>query len=496
MSVWFRHLMTDWQANRRPELRGLPFVFAAKERNRIIITAASTEAEKQGISAGMAAADAKAVSPGLQIIDEIPGKSTTLLNAIGEWCIRFTPIVAIDPPDGLILDISGCPHLWGGEREYLKYISARLQARGYDTRIAIADTIGTAWAIARFGKVTPIIAPGTHVEALLNLSPAALRLESVILDRLQKLGFYKIEKLVSIGRSALRRRFGQSILQRLDQAVGHELEPITSIQPIVPFEERLPCLEPIRTVTGIEIAIEKLLDMLCRRLEKEGKGLRTAILRCYRIDGKMVQIAIGTNRASRSSNHLFKLMELKIRTIEPALGIELFVLEAPETEDLSAEQELLWATEECGLEDAEVSELLDRIAGKVGAEAIRRYLPQEHYWPERSVKSSPLLSEKPATGWPVSRPRPVQLLARPEPIEVTVPLPDYPPMQFIYKRELHQIKKADGPERIEREWWLEAGELRDYYTVEDQDGKRYWLFRSGHYSGEQPVRWFIHGFFA
>lgn len=496
MCIWFRHLLTDWQVNRRPELKGCPFVFTAKERNRIIVTATSAEAEKQGISTGMAAADAKAIVPGLQVIDELPGRSAKLLTAIGEWCIRFTPFVAVDPPDGLILDISGCAYLWGGERGYLKDIHAKLQARGYDTRIAIADTIGAAWAIAHFGKVTPIIAPGAQVEALLNLPPSALRLEPAILDRLQKLGFYRISNLVRIGRSALRRRFGQHLLQRIDQAVGHELEQIIPLQPIMPFEERLPCLEPIRTATGIEIAIQTLLEMLCRRLDEEGKGARTLTLKCYRVDGKVIQTDVCTNRPSRSTGHLFKLMQLKIASIEPALGIELFVLEAPKTEDVSAEQEALWVTEDHGLEDPEVFELLDRISGKFGADTIRRYLPQEHYWPERVVKPALTLTERPATAWRVSRPRPIRLLEHPQRIEVMVPIPDYPPMQFIYKQVLHQVKKADGPERIEREWWLEAGELRDYYTVEDQDGKRYWLFRSGQYTSDNSPQWFIHGFLA
>jgi len=495
MSIWFRHLLTDWQANRRPELRKLPFVFVTKERNRIIVTAANAVAEKQGILPGTAAADAKAIVPGLQVIDDIPGKRVKLLNAIGEWCIRFTPIVAVDPPDGLILDISGCPHLWGGEREYLKDIHAKLCNRGYDTRIAIADTIGAAWAVARYGKVTPIIASGAQVEALINLPPAALRLEPHILERLQKLGFYKINKLVNIGRSALRRRFGPHILQRLDQAVGNELEPIIPLQPIAPFEERLPCLEPIRTATGIEIAIQKLLDMLCKRLEQEGKGLRNAVLKCYRIDGKIIQAAIGTNRASRHSGHLFKLFSLKIATIEPALGIELFVMDATKVDDITPEQEALWAEESCGLEDNELTELLDRLAGKFGSDTIQRYLPQEHYWPERSIKPSLSLSEKAATEWRTNRPRPFRLLSKPQPIDVTVPIPDYPPMQFIYENRLHQVKKADGPERIEREWWLEDGEHRDYYTVEDTAGRRYWIFRLGHYAVNQS-QWFIHGFFS
>lgn len=496
MCIWFRHLITDWLAVRKPELGNGLLIVTAKEGNRVIITATNMAAERQGITVGMVAADAKAIVQGLQVVDDIPGIASGILSAIGKWCIRFTPIVAIDMPDGLVLDISGCPHLWGGEREYLKDIVNKLRGRGYDARAAIADTIGAAWAVARFGTKSPIVEPYTQASALLPLPPAALRLEPVMLARLKKVGFYRIESFINIRRSALRRRFGELLLKRLDQALGTENEMIIPLQPIAPYEERLPCLEPIRTETGIEIALQKLLEMLCTRLQHEGKGMRTAILKCYRVDGKTIQAEIGTNRPSRNVRHLFKLFELKINSIEPDLGIELFVLEAPKVEDISPEQEALWNAEGCGLEDNMLAELLDRIAGKVGADTIHRYLPQEHFWPERSIKSTTSLLEKPATEWRTDKPRPTRLLAKPEPIEVTVPIPDYPPMLFIYQKKLHPIKKADGPERIEREWWLDEGEFRDYYYVEDEDGARYWLFRSGYYSGDRTGQWFIHGFFG
>lgn len=495
LSLWFRHLTTDWLALRRPELKEAPFVFAAPVRGRMVVTAANVLAEVQGITAGMAAADAKAIVPALQVVDDIPAQAAKLLKALGEWCIRYSPLIAVDLPDGLILDISGCAHLWGGEREYLKEIVTRLRSKGYDVRGAIADTVGTAWAVARFARIKPIIEPGAQANALLSLPPAALRLEAVILERLQKLGFYKIESFIGMGRSVLRRRFGQEFLLRLDQALGNEHEPLQLLQPPEPFSERLPCLEPIRTATGIEIAIKTLLENLCRRLQGEGKGLRTAVLKGYRIDGQIIQADIGTNRATNHTGHLFKLFELKIPLLEPDLGVELFTLEAPKVEDVSPEQEALWLPEGCGLEDTGLAELLDRLANKIGAANIHRYLPQEHYWPERSVKLAPSLKAKPQTTWRTGRPRPSLLLPRPERIEVTAPVPDYPPMVFIYKNEVHHIKKADGPERIEREWWLDEGPHRDYYQVEDEEGRRYWVFRSGHYS-EGKSDWFIHGFFA
>jgi protein ImuB len=495
VTIWFRHLTTDWLTLRRPELKQAPFVLAAPDHGRMVITAANTAAQTQGIDAGMVAADARVLVPELAVIDDRPELADKLLDALGSWCIRFAPTVAKDLPDGLILDVSGCAHLWGGERPYLKEIVTRLRASGYDVRAAMADTIGAAWAVSRYGKVTPIIDPNNQTEALLSLPPVALRLESDTLTRLQKLGLYQIGQLVPMQRSALRRRFGQHLLLRLDQALGQETETIVPLQPVEPYQERLPCLEPIVTATGIEIALQRLLETLCHRLQQEGKGLRTAALTCYRVDGKLERIEIGTNRATHNALHLFKLFEMKIPGIEPDLGIELFVLEAPRVQELDPAQEALWGG--CGgLEDRGVAALLDRLSGKLGAGTVHRFLPDQHHWPERSIKPAVSLEEKPTIAWPLERPRPVHLLSKPEAIEVTAPIPDYPPMLFRYRGQLHRVMKADGPERIEQEWWLEGGQHRDYYTVEDEEGRRYWLFRSGHYTGNKTDAWFLHGFFA
>jgi protein ImuB len=493
MALWFRHLLTDGLALRQTALKELPFVLALPVKNRIVITASSPLAEQQGAFTGMAVADARAAVPELVVIDDTPGKAAKLLRLLGLWCIRYTPTVAVDLPDGLILDISGCAHLWDGERGYLKEIVFKLRNSGFDARAAIADSPGAAWAVSRFARVSPIVASGAQAGVLSGLPPAALRLEADVLERLQKLGFRTIGPLLAMPAPVLRRRFGKDLLVRLDQALGRAGEGLAPLVPPVPYAERLPCMEPIRTAIGIEIAIEKLLSALCLRLQAEGKGLRKAVLKCIRVDGRTVQACITTNRGSHSVSHLLKLFGLQIVKIEPALGIELFVLEVPKVEDMDTVQEQIWAVEQ-GLADTALAELLDRVAGKVGAGAIRRYLPAEHYWPERSIKVAASLTEQAVTAWPLKM-RPIRLLAVPESIEVMALVPDNPPKTFVYKDKRHNIVKADGPERIGREWWQDSGEHRDYYAVEDSDGQRYWLFRSGHYDGGD-ARWYLHGYFA
>lgn len=492
-SIWFKYLSTDWFTLRHPQIQNKAFVLRTASHGRMVVTSANALAESQGICVGMVLADARAILPDIEVFDDKPDLINQVLKQVAEWCIRFTPIAAVDPPDGIILDVTGCSHLWGGDEPYLKDIINRLKARGYHVRAAIADTIGAAWAVARYGKQTCIIPSGQQNEAILSLSSSALRLEAGTIERLQKLGLRQVRDFISMPRSALRRRFGNHIVTRINQALGLEEEFIQPVLPLEPYQERLPCLEPIVTATGIEIALQQLLQALCKRLEHEQKGLRLANFKGYRIDGKMEQIQIATNSPSCNINHLFKLFEIKISAIEPDLGIELFVLEAPKVEVHLPVQQQLWEAM-YGLGNIYLAELIDRLLGKVAVIDIRRFLPDEHFWPERSIKPASSLKEQKTTEWKLDRPRPLRLLATPESIQVAAPVPDYPPMNFRYKNKLHKILKADGPERIEQEWWIQDGQHRDYYVVEDEEGCRYWLFRLGHY--DEDYEWFIHGFFA
>lgn len=491
--IWFPHLLAEYTARKNPHLRALPFVLASPDRGRMVVDSVNVPALQKGIRAGMVLADCKALFPELQMRNTVPGQGEKLLRALAEWCIGYTPFAATDLPDGLILDTSGCTHLWGGERGYLENIHKRLGAYGYTVKIAMADTIGTAWAMAHFGRSLHIVPSDGQRDALRHLPASALRLEPDVLARLGKLGLQHIVSFMDMPRTVLRRRFGASLSFRLDQALGHEPEWVIPINPIQPYQERICCMDAIVTATGISMALRQLLETLCLRMSSESVGLRQAVFKAYRVDGNIQQIEIGTGQPSCHLEHLFKLFEHKIATFEPALGFELFVLEAAKVEPITHQQAAIWIAS--GQNDKKVTELLDRLEAKAGTGHVKRYLAAEHHWPDWSVKEAVPLWEKPTAPWRTDLPRPIHLLACPESIEVMAILPDYPPKFFRYNNKEFKVVKSDGPERIEQEWWLADGLYRDYYCVEDESGARYWLFRSGPYVKGQP-QWFLHGFFA
>lgn len=490
--IWFPFFATDRIAKIHSQLRDKPFVVSSNEQGRVCIKAANPAAIREGIQPGMVLADVRAILPQIEVWPDEPGDRKETLEAMARWSLRFSPVVEASSPDDLILDISGCAHLWDGEQSYLETIVSRLCQGGYQARAAIADSIGAAWAMAHYGNNMQIAAPKEQLNALQPLPPAALRLDDNLVQRLHKLGFYRIEQFIHIPRPTLRRRFGNLLIERIGQALGNIPECIVPVEELQPYQERLTCMEPIKTATGIHIALEKLLFQLCTRLAQEGKGIRSSIFKGYRIDGDIQEIRIGTSRASHSPPHLLRLFELHISSLRPNLGFELFVLEAPQVESISPAQENLWGVEN---KPGEIAELIDNIGAKIGMDRITRYSPSAHHWPERMLNTVDTLDPLPTLHWPNNKVRPLHLLSRPEPIEVMVPLPDYPPMLFRHGKKAYKIVKADGPERIEQEWWVSEGKARDYYQVEDEQGARYWLFRLGQYGDGEP-QWFLHGFFA
>ena len=455
-----------------------------------------------GLSTGMTLADARALLPDLTVADADPGADAKALAALTDWCGRYSPWCAPDGPDGIRLDITGCAHLFGGEAAMLGDMVNRLRAFGIAARGAVADTPAAAWGWARYRrKSAPPILGGGETAPLLPLPVAALRLEMTSLDTLRVLGLNTIATVIDLPRGPLTQRLGEAVLGRLDRMFGRAAEPISPRAIAEPWASRLIFAEPIGRREDIDAATERLTAHLCRALSLKGQGARRLILHFYRVDGAVQHIAIGTSRPTHTQAHILRLFAERLDQVEPGFGIEAIVLEATEAEPLTVMQGALTAAGE--IDATDLAGLIDRLQNRLGPGRVVQLVPVESHVPERAEvreKAAPARSLKrlkPPSGFSLKAARPLSLLPIPEPIEAIAPVPDDPPLSFRWRRITHRVAFADGPERIEPEWWRhqDSAKPRDYYRVEGTDGRRFWLYREGLYGAAEPPRWFLHGFF-
>ena len=472
---------------------------AGRAGNRRVVTAADAAAQGLGLHAGMPVATAQALVPGLVIVPADPEGDAASLARLAVWVMqRLSPIVAADPPDGIVLDTTGADHLQGGEEAMLEALVGRLVLSGVSARAAVADTWGAAHALARHGTApTLVAAPGAVEAALAPLPLQALRLPPATVAGLHTLGFTRIGDLLGQPRAPLARRFGPSLWRRIDQALGAAAEPIEPVRPEGLVEVRRVFAEPIAAAETIARYIRKLVVALCEQMEERGLGARRLDLLCYRIDNELQTVRIGLARPVRDPQPLTRLLCARIETIDPGFGIEFMVLAATLAEPLEARQAASLLEEPV----PELAGLIDTLANRVGHRAVYRILSVPSDVPERSVRRIPALAEDAGDGWPGHWPRPTRLLPRPEAIETMALLPDHPPAWFAWKGVRRRVRRADGPERIFGEWWTRKAErtaVRDYFRVEDDAGERYWIYRAG--DGEDLAtgsqRWFLHGVFG
>ena len=454
-----------------------------------------------GLYVGQKATTARALAPDLVTADADPDADAAALIALCDWCCRFSPAVAIDPPDGLMLDVTGVAHLWGGEAAMADDLIARLAAGGIPARAAVAPTVGAAWALARFGADRSIIAPDDVAAALAPLPVAALRLSLPLAGQIARLGLTTVGRLAVLPRDQLTRRFGPEAVLRVDQATGRMREALTYRRPPNPWFARLAFAEPISAPEDLARVTSDIAVKLCARLEAEGQGARRFDIGFHRLDGVVYPLTVGLALPGRDAKAVARLFQPRLETVDPGFGIEVVTLAAHAVEILSFRQRRLDGAREIAPEEG-LAPLVDRLTNRLGIAAVWRADVYPSHIPERATARRPALSRPSGEGWDPQRPRPLRLFRRPEPIEVVAPVPDDPPILFRWRGRTHRVRLAEGPERLAREWWRapfdddDPGALRDYYRVEDQDGLRVWLFRAGLYSAQSPATWWLHGLFG
>lgn len=495
----------DWE-------RALVLVAPGKGGPRIV--ALNHAARDGGLAAGELLSNARSKVEGLQSDNADPAADAAALRRLALWCVRYAPVVAAcdeaSGADGIFIDITGAAHLKGGEAALLADLERRLKSFGLVPRLAIAGTPGVAWALARYGRGERIVvASGDEARALSALPLAALRVPAESLPLLRRLGLRRIGELIGQPRAPLAARFDGAVLTRLDQALGRAAEPLVPVLPPPAYETRVTFVEPIFSAEHVLVAAEKLLGEVMRDLAADAAGARVLRLLLFRVDGEAVSLDLGLAAPSRDAAHVAKLISLRLDQLGESLDAE-FGFEAAALHVLVAEP-LVDRQTSLGMDEAEarpeaLAHLVDRLQQRLGHAAVRALQPHQSHIPERAVRAvsaSALCAvasrAPPAHGWAdhAGGMRPPLLLPRAEAVtDVLAVIPDDPPRQFRWRGVMHHVAGAQGPERIEPEWWLRTAEAtRDYYLVEDTAGRRFWLYRAGLYGrdSDAPPQWFVHG---
>ena len=526
-----------------------PFALVEKGVHGLRISAANKAALSAGVAIGASLPDTRAALPGLTVLPAEPARDAHALHKLAVWLGRYGPARNIDGSDGAWVDVTGVPHLFGGEEALLEDLAVRLRRIGLTARIGLADTLGAAHALGRFGtthrgvSIGAIALPGETRTALANLPVAALRLSPETTRLLIRLGLKRIGQLYGLPRMALAARFhgaggsgGRSlretaataVLLRLDQALGLIAEPGKPLIPPPEARSRLVFPDPLITSDGIVAALGQLAAILGESLGRQGLGARRFRLVLYRTDATAAKVAIGTSTPCREPGHICRLMHERLSQIDAGFGIDVATLDADGLEPLAARQIGLGANATkagtAGEETTGPAALVDRLSNRLGPNRVLRLATCESHLPERSEIWLPAIAGTPSSSSPTLNPsmqsqptRPPFLLRRPEPISVIAEVPEGAPQHFVWRRVARRIIKAEGPERIAPEWWRHIGiagrapGTRDYYRLEDATGARYWVFRDGLYgeneygadptpdtssTGDESPRWFVHGLFA
>lgn len=503
LHLWLDRLSIDRIRLSQPHL-GTPLALIAKQANAQRIQALDGAARAAGLSVGMTLSDARAQLPLLRSADADEAADRAALKGLVELCRRYTPSLAVDPPDGAHLNITGCGPLFGDEAALAQDLTRRLARLGFSARCGVGDTPGLAWALARFAP-DPIAPPGAGEAALAALPMAALRLDPKTAETLRGLGLRRISQILDPRvRAGLARRLGEDLLARIDEALGRRACPLALKLEVSPLCAEMRLADPAAQESEVLDIAARLAAQLAVRLEGEAKGGRLFVLELHRVDGAIKRLAVAASRPLRDPARIAALFAERVAALNEGLeadyGFDLFRLWVRRAQAFDARTADLLDT---GGGDAGFAALIDRLSARIGEGTVRRQVPvPQTRVPERAVRSAafdvvaaPAWKEEPVAADEGVALRPVTLFTPPQPIEVTAVVPEGAPDQFKWRRLPRRIVAAEGPERLEPEWGRtsELPRVRDYYRLEDREGRRYWVFREGRYGLDEDPRWFIHG---
>lgn len=402
------------------------------------------------------------------------------LQILAGECERFSPLVGFGEEASLLMDVTGCAHLFGGEQSLVRQVIQFITRRNLTSRVSLADTIGAAWAICRYGRGGVIDA---SVAALPPLPVQALRLSPSIVETLAELGIRTIGELSALPRGSLASRFGPEVAKRLDQAFGRLPELIVPIRPSEPIRAECTFEEPITDRRSLELSLHQLIEQIADALQQRQLGVQR--LECRVGD---VSFTLGTTRPTATSSHLWELVRLHLERLSFPGEVTRIEIQATMIATRTEEQQQIISDDR--VDRRELRLLLDRLGSRLGEEALLQPAIVPDPLPEHACRFVPVLAGEATSAGSNSTGifRPLRILPQPVPVEVVSVIPDGPPIQFRWKQEHHVLATCWGPERITSGWWRDQQIRRDYYRVETATGQRFWLFRN-------DDQWFLHGAF-
>ncbi|MFO1149623.1 MAG: DNA polymerase Y family protein [Alsobacter sp.] len=493
-----------------------PLVVVEKVKGALLVAALDREAERLGLAAGLPLSTARAMAPALAVVEADSAADAALREALADWAERYTPFIGLDGTDGLMLDVTGSSPLFGGEVAMLADLAGRLARAGLTSRMALAGTPAAARALARFGcrdGERRIVAPGGEDEAVRPLPVAALGLDPSAATALARLGLKRIGDLALAARAPLAARFGLALLDRLDGVRGLAEEPIAPRRPLPACTAERRFAEPIGHEDDVRRSILAMAGELCAILARRGEGARRLELVFFRADGAVRRLPVEASRPLRDPQAMLRLYRERLDALadplDPGFGFDVLRLSALVVQRLDPAQAGLDGRDN----DAEaLADLADRLGARLGGRRVMRLAAEDTHDPSLASRAVPVRQasapgEEDWSAWrDAGEPptRPLRLLDPPERVEALAEIPDGPPVRFRWRRVLHAVRKAEGPERIAPEWWRVRDDgsraealTRDYFRIEDESGRRFWLYREGLFGRETASpRWYLHGLFA